>query len=143
MELSFALLPFARAFSQTPTMIIKYVSNSGSCISWPGVVCHRSAFSKNAGWLRKVCPEANQSMEVSYGLLTFSGVFLRLPSLAIKYVFHRASNRRAGFRVFLTPRPLFFGPARPLGRKSLSRSKPNDGSELWTSNLIQSVPTVA
>ena len=79
MELSFGRDSFARAFLQISITIIKYVSRTGSCISWSGVVCHRFAFTKKAGWLEK----------------------------------------------------------------TLSRSKPIDGIELWTSFLHESVPTVA
>ena len=100
-EWSFGLLVFARAFSQTSTPTIKYVSHSRSSISWSGVVCHRFAFSKKAGWLEKPCPEANQPMELSFGCDSFTRVFLRLPSTIIKYVSHRAGNRRAVFRVLL------------------------------------------
>ena len=95
-ELSFAADSFARAFVHTSCTTIKYVSRMGSSISWSGVACHRFAFSKNAGRLEKPCPGASQPMELSFACDSFTRVSLRLPCTTIKYVIHRASNRRAG-----------------------------------------------
>ena len=100
MELSFGLLAFTRAFSQPPIIIIKSVSHSGSCISWSGVLRKRFSFSKKAGWLGKPWPGANQPMQLSVGLLIFTRVSVRLPSIIIKSVFHDPGNRRAVFSCF-------------------------------------------
>ena len=122
MKLSFGCDSFARAFLQTSTTIIKYVSHPGSCISWSGVVWNRFAFSKKAAWLEKPCPEANQPMELSFGLHFFTRVFLRLPTTIIKYDLHHAGNRRAVFRVFSTFLALFSLPGGLAGPQNSGRA---------------------
>ena len=107
-ELSFAADSFARAFVHTSCTTIKYVSCTGSSISWSGVARSRFAFSKNAGRLEKACPRANQPMQSVFALHFFTRVSVRLPCTTIKYDIHRASNRRAGFRVLVSIRKTRF-----------------------------------